>query len=143
MNARNDNLTSLIVQVCRAHRVRANTLFSEFGLHVGQEMILLALWEKDGQTLSQLADALNVQPPTLTRMARRMGKAGLLSRRNCTDDGRVFRIYLTDKGRSVKEKLDRAWEQLETELTQHLSTPQRATLHDLLTKVRDNLRPPA
>lgn len=142
MNPCNDTLTSLIVQVCRAHRVRANTLFSEFGLHVGQEMILLALWEQDGQTLSQLADALNVQPPTLTRMARRMGKAGLLRRRNCAKDGRVFRIYLTDEGRKVKNRLDRAWAQLETEISQGLSKTQQASLNDLLTQVKDNLRSP-
>ena len=141
-NLNEETINSLIVQVCRAHRTRAHSLFSAFGLHVGQEMILFALFEEDGQTLSGLAEKLSLQPPTVTRMARRMGKSGLLTRRNCADDGRVFRLHLTDKGHKVKEKLDAAWQQLEVETTQGLSKAQQADLHELLTTVRDSLQHP-
>lgn len=99
----------------------------------------MALYEEDGLTLSQLADKLAVQPPTVTRMARRMGKNGLLTRRNCSEDGRVFRIYLTGEGRALKGQLDRAWADLVAQTTQALTNEQKKTLHQLLEHVRGNL----
>ena len=133
------SINLLLVHACRAHRSRANELFSAFGLHVGQDWILRALLEEDGRTLSELAEALGVQPPTVTRMARRMAKNKLIERRKCREDGRVFQVFLTEKGKKTGAMLDEAWARLEAETVQGLSESEQATLAGLLEKLKSNL----
>jgi DNA-binding MarR family transcriptional regulator len=69
----------LMVQVCRAHRNQASVVLAELGLHTGQEILLMHLWENDGLIQSELALLMEVEPPTLTKMLHRMKKSGYWS----------------------------------------------------------------
>jgi hypothetical protein len=42
----------LLARVCKAHRGSVGDALAEVGLHVGQEMVLLHLWQRDGLTPS-------------------------------------------------------------------------------------------
>jgi DNA-binding MarR family transcriptional regulator len=50
--------------------------------------------------MSELADALRVEPSTATRAVQRLEKLGLAERRASKDDGRVVEVQVTDAGRS-------------------------------------------
>ena len=52
------------------------------GLHLGQNHLLAALWERDGRTPVEIAAELRVTTPTVVKMATRMAAAGLLTRRD-------------------------------------------------------------
>ncbi len=52
----NETLGYLMVQICRAHRNRAQELLAGIGLHAGQEMLVLRLWTADGITQTELAE---------------------------------------------------------------------------------------
>ncbi len=91
------SVSYLIVQIAKQHRQEISTRFSKLGIHVGQDMILMMLWEKDGVTQSEIIRSLNVEPPTITKMINRMEKTGLLERRRDLTDARVSRIFLTEK----------------------------------------------
>ena len=56
-----ETLSYLLAQVCKLHRQQADDLLSEIGLHVGQEMVLCALWETEGVTQTELGQHLAVQ----------------------------------------------------------------------------------
>lgn len=129
----------LVVQICKAHRARTGELLAEFGVHVGQEMILAALWQTPSLTLTQLTERLGVQPPTVTRMVRRMERSGLLERTSCPTDARVSFIRATPKGDALKQKVEAVWRTLEEEVTANMTESERALFRRMLVQVKDNL----
>ena len=130
-----------LAKVCRAHRANVGDLLAEIGLHVGQEMVLIELWEKDGLRGGELAERLGVEPPTVTKMLRRLERCGLVIRRQDPEDARSFRVYLTDEGRSLEGPVNRCWERAEEKVLAGMSAGERRTFYRLLTKVRANLDP--
>ncbi len=79
-------------------------LLDELGLTYPQYLALLALWEQDGVTVSELGERLYLDSGTLTPLLKRMEAAGLLSRlRDATDERRVL-IRLTAAGRKLKTR---------------------------------------
>jgi MarR family transcriptional regulator, organic hydroperoxide resistance regulator len=130
-----------LAKVCRAHRGSVGELLAEVGLHVGQEMVLIELWREDGLRGSELAERLGVEPPTVTKMLRRLERCGLVGRRRDPEDARSFRVYLTDEGRSLEEPVVRCWERAEERTLAGMSTEECRTFHRLLTRVRANLEP--
>jgi MarR family transcriptional regulator, organic hydroperoxide resistance regulator len=130
-----------LAKVCKAHRGNVGELLAEVGLHVGQEMVLIELWTEDGLRGGELAARLGVEPPTITKMLRRLERCGLVGRRPDPSDARSFRVYLTDEGRSLEEPVARCWEKVEEKTFAGMSAGERRTFHRLLTKVRTNLEP--
>ncbi len=130
-----------LAKVCRAYRGNVGELLAEVGLHVGQEMVLIELWENDGLRGGELAARLGVEPPTVTKMLRRLENCGLVERRPDPNDARSFRVHLTDEGRSLEEPVARCWEKVEEKTFAGMSVEERRTLHRLLTKVRANVDP--
>jgi DNA-binding MarR family transcriptional regulator len=139
VNGMQDTLSYLLVQVAKAHRQRAQQAFTDAGLYVGQETILMQLWREDGLALSQIIDRSCVQPATITKMINRMEKAGLVERHPDPDDGRAKRIYLTDAGRGIEGEVKSAWQDLENATLQNLSEDDQEVMRDLLNKMLDGL----
>lgn len=129
----------LLVQVCRAHRNKAQELLGRVDLYPGQEFLLASLSPRDGLTCGELAGALCVQPATVTRMLQRMERTGLVETRPDPVDQRVSRVYLTPQGRGLLDPVDRAWEELERASLAGLSAEERRQLRTLLGKVYRNL----
>jgi len=65
--------------------------------------------------MSQLAQSLSVQPPTVTKMITRLSAQGLVRRAASEADGRLARVHLTEEGRNRIEDVDTAWKRLEKE----------------------------
>lgn len=95
-----ESLSYQLLHAARLHRTRAGSYLGEIGIHPGQETVLLALVDEDGQTMTALAEALDVKPPTITKMIARMSAQGLVTRTNLATDKRSFNVFLTDDGRS-------------------------------------------
>jgi DNA-binding MarR family transcriptional regulator len=129
----------LLAKVCRVHRSNIGGLLAGVGLHVGQEMVLLELWREDGLKGGVLADRLGVEPPTVTRMLRRMESCGFVERRPDPADARSFRVYLTEKGRALEEPVARIWKEVEEKTLQDISPEETLALRRLLARVRKNL----
>ncbi len=135
-----ESLDFLLVQVCRLHHLRAHSLLEGIGLYRGQPPLLHALWDREGQTHTELAERLGLAPATVTRMLQRMEKAGFVLRQADVDDQRVSRVYLTEAGRAVRSAVQNVWQTMETEAYAGLSDDERHVLHRCLLQVRDNLR---
>ncbi len=129
----------LLPQTCRLLHARAHALLKEIGLYRGQQFVLMALWEKEGITHSELAEQLHVQPATITNALKRMEKAGLLERRQDTEDQRVSRVYLTDAGRNIRDAVKEVWLELEGQTFAGFSSEERALLNQFLIRIRNNL----
>lgn len=109
------------------------------GLHPGQELVLKVLADADGRTMSQLALALGVQPPTVTKMVTRLSTQGYVRRQVSDTDGRLARVFLTDEGRELVTSVDKAWKRLEREAMSGLDDKDRKKLRKLLRQVEKNL----
>ena len=129
----------LLARVCKAHRGGVGATLAELGLHVGQEMVLSHLWRQDGLAPSELAERLGVEPPTVTNTLSRMEKAGLLERHRDPGDARCTRVYLTEKGRELREPVERRWEAVQKRAFAGISAEEEALLRDLLVKIHGNL----
>ena len=100
-----ENTSFVLAKVCKANRGHVGALLAEHGLHIGQEMLLVELWQDDGLRSGELAVRLGVEPPTITRMLRRLEGCSIVERRPDPTDARSFRVHLTgrdgpSKGRS-------------------------------------------
>ena len=63
--------------------------------------VLDILTQRDGRRMSELANALHVDPSTATRTMHRMEAAGLARRQTMEADGRVVTAHLTEEGRRL------------------------------------------
>lgn len=102
-------------------------------------MLLMLLWEQDGQTQSQLAEKMDVQLPTLSKMLRRMESNGLVEKREDAADSRVSRVFLTAASRQLQQELTHIWQLLEEQTLANLTTDERILLRRLLLQVHNNL----
>lgn len=134
-----ETLGFLLAQICRGHRGKAQERLSQIGLHTGQEMFLLRLWRKDGQTQTELADEICIQPATITRMIDRLTKEGLVERQEDAEDRRVSRVYLTEAGRALRQPVEDIWHELEQESFANLTLDEQVLLRRLLLQVRENV----
>lgn len=62
---------------------------------------LVVLASRGPQAMAGLADALNVTPPTASRLCDRLVRKGLVRRRTDRNDRRQVRVALTEAGRTL------------------------------------------
>ncbi|MDA1359085.1 MarR family winged helix-turn-helix transcriptional regulator [Glycomyces luteolus] len=120
-------LSYAIFELARAHRGRAAAMLRGMDLHPGQELLLMHLLDRDGQTQSELLDAVGLDHSTVSKSLRRMQEAGLVVREPAAHDRRVMVVHLTEKGRAMREPLAAMWRDLEETSTQHLSAQRAET----------------
>lgn len=113
-----------IFQLARAHRGYAAAMLREMDLHPGQELLLMQLLDRDGQTQSELLESVGLDHSTVSKSLRRMQDAGLLIREPAEYDRRVMIVHLTDKGRAMREPIAAMWQALEETSARNLSAQQ-------------------
>lgn len=86
----------------RTIALAAEAAYNRHGVRSGQQFILRCLWHRDGQTPGEVAKALELATPTVTRAASRMEAAGLLHRAPHPTDARLVRLCLTARGRALE-----------------------------------------
>jgi MarR family transcriptional regulator, organic hydroperoxide resistance regulator len=143
MPVKNHNICSgvsaLLVQVARINRVEGDKVLEQFGLHSGQELLLGTLWQTDGLRPADAASRLGVTPAAVTKHVGRLTERGLVETRASETDGRSIRIYLTKRGRDLRQKIGDSIVTLERRLLDALSAKEQAQLHALLLKMLANL----
>lgn len=94
---------------------------------------------EEGITQSQLAEALCVDASTVTKTLLRLERGGVIERRADAADARIWRVYLTGRGRGLVKPVADIWTRAEERLVQNLSEAERALLRRLLMQVLANL----
>lgn len=115
-----------IFELARAHRGFAAALLRQMDLHPGQELILMHLHHRDGQTQSELVATVGVDHSTMSKALRRMQESGLILRKPADHDRRVSVNHLTAKGEAMRAPIAAMWRELEAVTTRNL-TPEQAT----------------
>jgi DNA-binding MarR family transcriptional regulator len=132
-------VTHRLAQAAHAYRVRAGSQLSRINLHSGQEALLKALSAADGMSMSDLAAALGVQPPTVTKMISRLAAQDYVERRAAPGDGRQAQVFLTERGRDTIGQIDKLWKRIEKTALGGIDDRDRKRLRKLLRQVERNL----
>ena len=82
----------------RAYRIALGPL----GLTYPQYLVMLALWENDRQSVSELGERLRLDSGTLTPVLKRLEQSGVVTRARSRADEREVEISLTDRGHALK-----------------------------------------
>jgi len=79
-------------------------LLDQLELTYPQYLVMLALWEQDGQMVSELGQRLSLDSGTLTPLLKRLEASGYVSRIRDVKDERRVHITLTTAGRRLKSR---------------------------------------
>ncbi|NUO97123.1 MAG: MarR family transcriptional regulator [Nonomuraea sp.] len=121
------------------HRARAAELLAPLGLHPGQEALLLELARTGPMIQAQLSEALGVERPSVTLMARKLEAAGHIRRSQAPGDQRATVVELTDAGRALTDQVKQLWCALAQETVTGLTAETVAELPGLLTTLTSNV----
>ena len=101
----------------------------------GRYLYLFGLYIQDGRKQQDLADAIGVDKAAVTRALARLEQAGLIKRKNDSNDRRATRVYLTAKARKLRPQLEDAAINCIANMTEALDTDEQIELRRLLTKM--------
>jgi len=102
--------------------------------------LLFKLSATDGSLrVTDLAEMLGVDTPTVTRKVQQLERDGMVVRHTDPDDGRASRIRLTPAGRRTIERVRRARRAWLEQLMQDWDDDQLSALADLLSHFADGL----
>ena len=132
-----DSLGYLVNQAARLMANRLADSLRPAGVGIGQWAVLLFLWARDGMTQAELSRVVAIEPPTMVRTIDRMVRDGLVRRDRDPRDGRLSRIYLTDRGRSLRDGLVPKAVAVNAQTLAPMSAAERRTLRRLLRKLVD------
>lgn len=79
-------------------------MLRELGVTYPQYLVLLALWERDEVTVSEVGERLFLDSGTLTPLLKRLEAQGLIARRRSAQDERQVIVSLTADGRKLRAK---------------------------------------
>lgn len=78
--------------------------FKPLGITYTQYLVLLVLWENDEQPVNTIGQRLKLGINTTSPLIKRMEKLGLVARHHSEVDKRQQIVYLTNKGKAMKEQ---------------------------------------
>lgn len=90
----------------------------------------------DGRTMREIADRMINRDPDVTRLADGTVKLGLARRMRDTDDRRVVKLFLTERGLAMLARLDQAVELFLKQALGALGPKRLKLLRDLLKDAR-------
>jgi DNA-binding MarR family transcriptional regulator len=100
--ALDDQLCFALYAASRAVTARYRPMLDQLGVTYPQYLVLMLLWEEDGQTVGQLGTRLALDSGTLSPLLKRLTSAGLVTRHRRADDERSVSVRLTEAGRALR-----------------------------------------
>ena len=136
----NREFAFMLNDVARMLRTYADYKAAQFGITRAQWVVLARLDRSEGLKQSELAEVLDLQPISLTRLLDKLCESGLIERRADPIDRRAKRLFLTPAARPLLEKLGDLGEEL---MGTALAGVDRESVQQMIEKlgvVKENLR---
>src|SRR5579863_4461479 len=136
----NREFAIVLKDVARMIRTYADQTASQYGVTYAQWVVLARLDRFERLKQSELAEMLDLQPITLTRLLDRLCDSGLIERRSDPNDRRAKRLFLTAAARPMLEQLGPLGEDM---MTTALAGVSRETVEQIVAQlavVKENLR---
>lgn len=130
-------------QVRQTHRLMQRYLqlkIEPYGVSLGMWYFLRTLWDKDGRTQRELSLIVGTMEPTTLTAIRSMERSGLVKRVRNSKDKRKINVFLTERGRQLKEELLPLAREVVGNAVDGFSERQQQTFLSSLKRVQTNLR---
>jgi MarR family transcriptional regulator for hemolysin len=129
-----------LFEMQRMLRLYADKQATRYGITRAQWAVLAKLERTEGLKQSELAEMMEMQPITLTRLIDRLCGNDLIERREDAKDRRANRLYLRPAAKPLLKKLG----ELRAEITQtalsHMNAAEATNLVKQLESIKDNIR---
>lgn len=132
-------MTHAIFRVARLHRMLAAQLLRRVGLHPGQELVMMQLWDLGPQRQTDLVRLLGSDAATMTRTIRRLEHAGFVRRSPSTTDKRVTIVEPTTASLALRRQVEEVWAELESSVADSLTPDQQTEAIDVLSRIEHSL----
>lgn len=132
-----------ILGVSRLLNDRMSERLREVGVSLGQVSTLLALYEEDGLTQSELSRITGVEQPTMAVNLKRMERDGLVLRVPDRVDRRRARVLLTPRARDLRERIQAERGEMDAIALAGVPDGDRVILDRALATMNENLAPSA
>ena len=112
----------------------------QFGISRAQWAVLIRIDRTEGLKQSELAEALDLQPISLTRLLDRLADNGLIERRADPNDRRANRLYLKPAAKPLLGRLSELGADMMETVLEGLDAKSVDRMLSELGMVKDNLR---
>lgn len=119
-------------------RIRRKGYDNPIGQHSGR-LLMMALSHKEGVTQLDLVRETHLKAPTISVALHKLEQDGFVMRVSDSYDMRAVRVYLTDRGRALNNRIRQCIMEEETAATSILTEVECRTLTALLKKIRSNI----
>jgi len=136
----NREFAIVLKDVARMIRTYADQQGNEFGVTYAKWVVLARLDRFEGLKQSELAEMLDLQPITLTRLVDRLCDSGMIERRADPNDRRAKRLFLTPACRPLLERLGALGEDLMATALAGVDRDQIENMVAQLAIIKENLR---
>ena len=130
----------ILNDVARLLRTYADYKAAQFGITRAQWAVLVRLERSEGLNQTELADMLDLQPITLTRLLDKLSDSGLIERRPDPGDRRAKRLFLTPAARPLLKRLAELGEETMTSTLAGIEREGIEKMVSQLALVKENLR---
>ncbi|MFE4759025.1 MarR family winged helix-turn-helix transcriptional regulator [Streptomyces mirabilis] len=133
------SVSSALFRVTRMHRMLIGQLLREVGLHPGQELVMIGLWERGRMRQVDLARLVGSDAPTMTRTVQRLEQAGLVRRVPSPTGKRSVIVEPTAVSLALRRRVEGILVELEQLLVGSLTDAARTKALTVLEQLKRNL----
>ena len=130
----------LLNDVARMIRTLADQEARRFGMTRAQWGVLFRLERSEGLKQSELAELLEIQPITLTRLIDRLCDNGLIERRSDPNDRRAKRLFLTPAARPLLDRLNKLSTDMMTRVLEGVDRKAIEAMTGQFAGIKENIR---
>ena len=105
---------------------------------MSQWIMLKQLWSREGRSQVELRECLGLDAATITGLLQRMTHLNLVQRQPDPNDKRVQRVYLTERGRALKQTAAAFEEEVNAHALRGFTADERAFFMRLLLRAQQN-----
>jgi DNA-binding MarR family transcriptional regulator len=135
----NDRMAHMVRDASRLLAKSLQSRLGEHGVSFGHWSFLRILWVTEGLTQRELSEEAGVMEPTTFTALKAMEANQLIERRHLNGNRRKLHIFLTDKGRALKDVLTPLAEDVNRVALAGVSEDDRTTTRNTLLAMIDNL----
>ena len=129
-----------IMDVARLLKTYADHRARQFGISRAQWAVLVRIDRSEGLKQSELAELLDLQPISLTRLLDRLADNGLIERRADPNDRRANRLYLKPAAKPLLDRLSELGADMMETVLEGLDAKSVDRMLKELVALKDNLR---
>lgn len=134
------NFLFTLAELNRLMRAYADREAARFGITRAQWAVLVKVERSEGMKQTELAELMEMQPITLTRLIDKLCEQGWIERRSDATDRRVNRLYVRKAGRQLLGRMSGLRSELTATALEGINPAEAHRLLAQLEQVKENVR---